>query len=304
MNADVIVHRQRTGSAIDAMGQGACAPVSSGEASWLHWLIAWAIVPLMLACGTASAFDPSELYQAKVLVTGQRVETRIPALQRGLEDVLIKVSGDPTIVDEPAVAELDAKAETLVDSYRYRDLMEGIPIHDEQGTRDRPHELTVDFDQERIDGLVRTLGREPWTAGRPRVVVFLAVELDEVTYLLAADSARGRDQRESLLAAAWKYGMPVVLPTQQLLATTGVSFESLRSTDPDRLATTAKATGGDVALVGALTWSREALGWIADWRLARKGERNQWQIRGVNFDEAFRNAMSGSLRVLSGHGAP
>jgi len=258
----------------------------------------------MLACGAASAGSRAELYQARIFVTGQRAETRLPALERGLGDVLIKVSGDPEIVHDPAVAELASKAETYVDSFRYRDLMAGIPVHDEQGTRDRPYELTIDFDPGRIDSVVRSLGREPWTGERPRVVVFLAVEFDEATYLLAADGSRGRDQRESLLAAAWKYGIPMVLPTEQLLAVSGVTFENLGATDPNRLETTAKAAGGDIGLVGTLTWSREALGWIADWRLAWRGKPNQWQIRGVNFDEAFRNAMSGALRVLSDHGAP
>jgi hypothetical protein len=228
------------------------------------------------------------------------VETRLPALEQGLGDVLIKVSGDPQIAD----AERASKAESYVSSFQYRDLMAGIPIHDEQGTRDRPHELTIDFDPEKIDGLVRSLGGKPWTGERPRVVVFLAVDFDEVDYLLADDGSRGQTQRESLLAAAWKYGVPVALPTEQVLAASGVTFENLRSADPAGLETAAKAAGGDIGLIGDLTWNPQALGWIADWRLAWKGKLNRWQIRGVNFDEAFRNAMSGALQVLSGHGAP
>ncbi len=42
-------------------------------------------------------------------------------------------------------------------------------------------------------------------------------------------------------------------------------------------------------------------GWGADRRPAWQGE-DRWQIRGVNFDAAFRNAMAGSARILSGHG--
>jgi hypothetical protein len=258
----------------------------------------------MLACGTASALDPSELYQARVRVTGQRVETRVPALEQGLRDVLIKVSGDPEIADDPAVTERASQAEGYVGSFRYRDLLEGIPVHDEQGTRDRPHELTIDFDPEKIDELLRSLGRQPWTGQRPRIVVFLAVDFDEVHYVLAADGRLGQTQRESLFAAAWQYGMPMVLPAEQLLAASGVTLETLPSTDPADLETAAKAAGGDIGLIGNLTWSPEALGWTADWRLPWRGQLNQWQIRGVNFDEAFRNAMIGTLQVLSGHGAP
>lgn len=276
----------------------------NGRTSWLTGLAAWAVVPFILACGAAVAGDVGDLYQAQVLVTGQREETRLPALARGLRDVLIKVSGDPETVHDAAIAEMASKAEIYLDSFRYRDLMAGIPIHDEQGTRDRPYELTVNFDPEKINNAVRSLGREPWTGERPRVAVFLAVKFDTVTYLLAADGGRGRDQREALVAAAWKFGMPMVLPTKQVLAVSGVTFENLFSTDLTSLDATAKAAGGDIGLVGSLTWSQEALGWVADWRLVWGGEVNQWQIRGVTFDEAFRNAMSGALEILSNHGAP
>jgi hypothetical protein len=30
----------------------------------------------------------------------------------------------------------------------------------------------------------------------------------------------------------------------------------------------------------------------------------RWQIRGVGFDDAFRNGMRGAVQVLSGHGQP
>ncbi len=287
----------------DGIAGGVRLSMGGGPRPGFVSLLVWAVLPVMLAwclaCGAALA-DVDDLYQAKVLVTGQRPETRLPALERGLADVLVKLSGDPDTVRDPAAAGLIGNAEVYVDSFRYRDLMEGIPVHDEQGTRDRPYELTIDFDPRKIDGVLRELGRESWTGARPRLAVLLAVEFDEVTYLLAADGDRGRDQRESLAAAAWKYGLPIVLPTAQALAASGLTVGHLESADGDKVESISKAAGGDAGLVGRLTWSREALGWIAEWRLGP----DRWQIRGVNFDEAFRNAMSGALRSLSGHGAP
>src|ERR671933_505638 len=92
---------------------------------------------------------------------------------------------------------------------RYRDLLGGVPVHDEQGTRDRPYELTADFDPARIDAALRSLGRAPWTAARPRLVVFLRVRTGTGPYVLASDGARGRDQRESLADAAYRFGVPL-----------------------------------------------------------------------------------------------
>ncbi len=86
--------------------------------------------------------------------------------------------------------------------------MEAIPIHDEQGTRDRPYDLTVDFQPEKIDELLQALGQNPWTDRRPTAVVLLAVKYEARCYLLTGDADEGSDLRESFMAAAWLTGMP------------------------------------------------------------------------------------------------
>jgi uncharacterized protein len=87
--------------------------------------------------------------------------------------------------------------------------MEAIPIHDEQGTRDRPYDLTVDFQPEKIDELLQALGQNPWTDRRPTAVVLLAVKYEARCYLLTGDADEGSDLRESFMAAAWLTGMPM-----------------------------------------------------------------------------------------------
>ena len=57
-------------------------------------------------------------------------------------------------------------------------------------------------------------------------------------------------------------------------------------------------------LVGDLQWSDAALGWVAHWSFEARGRRHLWSVSGVNYDEAFRNAVRGAMRVLSGNGGP
>ena len=115
------------------------------------------------------------LYQTRAIVTGQREETRLPALGQRLKDALKKISGDPNIDRDSRVEEFAEQAQIYVKGFSYRDRMEGTPIHDEQGTRDRPYDLTVDFYPEKIDDILLALGQRPWTARRPTLVVILAV---------------------------------------------------------------------------------------------------------------------------------
>ena len=268
-------------------------------------IVLWIATAALICTAGASACagDLDRLYGAQAIVTGQREPERLRAFPDCLEDVLVKVSGEPRLFGDKRLAPLKANAAALVTSFRYRDRMAGIPVHDEQGTRDRPYDLIVNFDASKIDAALRSLGLEPWTGARPRLAVFLGVQQGFMPYVLASDGERGLDQRLSLEAAAQKRGMPIVVPTSRLLADAGVRFDRLAKIDPERWRALAKDAGADVALVGTLFWIEQEFGWRADWRLL--GETDQrWQIRGISFDTAFRKAMEGSARILSGHGEP
>jgi uncharacterized protein len=122
--------------------------------------------------------------------------------------------------------------------------------------------------------------------------------------VLSSDGERGVDMRDSLASASVKVAIPVTLPDSAALSSAGIAEESLQATDRAILESITKEAGGDHALVGSLVWSDEELGWIADWTIAVKGHEYKWQIRGVSFDDAFRNAIRGAAQVLSGNGNP
>ncbi|WP_426130411.1 DUF2066 domain-containing protein [Pararhizobium sp. PWRC1-1] len=82
------------------------------------------------------------------------------------------MSGDPRIAGDPQIQPLLEMARSYVSEFRYRDRLEGIPIHDEQGTYDRPYDLACLYKPSTINGLLSILGRKPWLAPRPRLVLF------------------------------------------------------------------------------------------------------------------------------------
>ena len=261
------------------------------------------ILMLLAMLVSGSALAGSALYQATTFVTGQYEPNRSIGFGKCLAYVLIKVTGDPRLIDDPRVAEMAAAAKAYVLDFHYRDLMEGIPVHDEQGTRQRPYDLTVTFDLAKIDAAVHTLGLEPWTTSRPRLVLIAGVR-NGPPYMLATDGGRGRDLRDAVAAAADRIGVAVTLPAEAPLIAKGLTFDTLPSANLADLDAIAKVTDGDVAVAGTLDWSNAALGWVADWRLEWEGEVYHWQISGVNFDDAFRSAIGGAAQILSGHGAP
>jgi uncharacterized protein len=261
------------------------------------------VAALALAGAARAATDLGDLYEAQTIITGEREETRLPGFAECLDYVLVKVSGDPRLIGDKRVAALAGQAGDFVRDFRYHDRMSGIPHHDEQGTRDRPYDLIVTFDRAKIDAALRSLGREPWSAARPRIVVFLGMRNLTTEFMVAGDGERALE-RSALIAAAAQLGIPIALPVQAALADSGLRFENLPTADPSRLGQTATANGGELALTGRMVWSAEALSWIADWRLGAAGRTYQWQARSVTFDDGFRQAMGGVAQILSGRGVP
>jgi hypothetical protein len=263
---------------------------------------ALAILALVQPAGAAATVE--DLYQAQTIVTGQGEANRMVGFARCLTDVLVKASGDLRLIGDRRLEPLAGQAATMVTNFSYHDRMSGIPVHDEQGTRDRPYDLTVTFDPARIDAAVRSLGLTPWGASRPRLVIFVGMRNGAVITMLTSDGERARDQRDAFMAAASKRGLPIALPSTSALAAAGLDFAHLAKADMGHLDALAKQSDGDQALAGQLVWEDRALGWSAQWRLSWQAGTQRWRIAGVSFDEAFRNAMGGALQILSGHGTP
>jgi hypothetical protein len=261
------------------------------------------LAALMFCTATMAVAD--DLYRAQTVVTGQGEANRIVGFAACLEDVLIKVSGAVKLAGDPRLAAYQSRAGDFVGAYSYHDQMSGTPIRDEQGTRDRPYDLIVDFDEKKIDGLLNALGLKPWLSHRPVVTVFVAMEQGSRNYIVTADAGLSAvAPREALLAAAQKRGMSIVLPSDAALAKSGIDAVGLAKLPSSALAARAAEQGGEVSLVGRLKWDDSDLGWATEWQMEWQGRPHRWQLRGVTFDEAFRRAIGSAAQILSGNGDP
>jgi len=252
--------------------------------------------------GQPGGLDDS--YTTRAVVTGTDERNRPLGFRLCFEDVLVKVSGDASILSDRRFAAAAAAAGQYISTFSYRDRFEGKPVHDEQGTYDRPHFLTCQFDPQKIGGVLKMLGRKPWLGHRPRLVMILIVHGRTNSGLLSKDGVFDPDMREALANAAQRYGLTVNLPSVADLQVNQINIDTAEITPADRLLRVAELSDSELPLVGDLRWSDAAFGWIANWRLAVNGRGHRWSVSGVNYDEAFRNAVRGAARVLSGNGGP
>jgi uncharacterized protein len=262
-------------------------------------------VALALACGGAMAGAQDDLYRAQAIVTGQGEANRLIGFATSLEDVLIKVSGAAQkLAGSHRLAAYKANAKNLIRAFDYHDQMSGKPKRDEQGTRDRPYDLIVDFDARKINDALGELGLKPWLSHRPALAMFVEMEQGSREFVITADAEQSALLRESLQAAAVKRGMPVLLPGAAALAKARIKGAELGAMPSSAFSPVVAELGGEVALIGRLVWDDSELGWATLWRLDWHGRTHRWQVRGTTFDEAFRRGIGGAAQILSGNGDP
>ena len=272
---------------------------------WVKLTIALSVfVVLWTDFSIAQPDSVDDVYRTRAVVTGKDERNRPLGFRLCFEDVLVKVSGDASIVSDRRFDNLASSAGQYVSTFSYRDRLEGKPVHDEQGTYDRPHFLICHFDPQKIGSVLKALGRKPWLGHRPRLVMLITVHGRTNSGILSADGAFDPDMREALANAARRYGLTVSLPSVATLQSNQISVDTATITSGDRLLRVAELSDSELPLVGDLRWSDAALGWVATWNLEVSGRRYRWSVRGVNYDEAFRNAVRGAARVLSGSGKP
>ena len=242
--------------------------------------------------------DIPAIYQAYDIVTGTDMRQRPWGFARTLREVLVKVSGDRRLRDDARTAPLAERAAEFVACFRYADQMADIPLHDEQGTYDRPYKLTVTFDPAKIDALLATLGDHPWRGERPELVPVLLVHPRKPSpYLLTADAPAGAEQRGAFATAAGQFGLSLRFPNDAQLAAWGVSLDRLPPAPPP-------SDPKDAVVLGTLDWSETLPGWVGKWRLRWDGRDHEWGVSGVNYDAAFRDIVGGVELIASGNGSP
>ncbi|MBV9964384.1 MAG: DUF2066 domain-containing protein [Alphaproteobacteria bacterium] len=267
------------------------------------WFFAalFAVALLFLSTDRTNADNPSDFYQAYEIVTGTDMRQRPWGMAQCLREVLVKVSGDPRLKDDPRVIDLAAHADRFVTAFDYVDMMAGIPKKDDQGSYDRPHKLTVHFDPAKIDGIRPKLGESPWHGERPAVVPVLLVHGPKPpAYVLSAEAPQGTEQRGAFVTAASEFGMKVRMPTDAELAAWGASADHF----PYPKQPPPEVKPGESIVVGTLDWNEALPGWVGSWRTHWQGRDHAWQISGVNYDAAFRDIVRGVAMLASGRGAP
>jgi len=258
----------------------------------------------LLALGVGSAVSTARaqevspaLYMAVPITTGSDTRFRAGGFAKAFREVMVKLTGEPRLDDDIRIKLMAVHAANLVASFGYVDKMVAFFHHDDQGTYDRPFDLTVHFDPGKIDATIAELGESKWTDVRPTVVPVIVVRGTAKSYLLTRTISDGVAMRGSFARAGIKFGMPVRIPRALELTDWGVA--------QDRPLPAVVSSQTEARVYGTMEFKSNApIGWTVNWRMHWDGTDYSWKVEGVSYDAAFDSMVAGVARVASGHGAP
>lgn len=112
---------------------------------------------------TAKAYAVDSLYSEKILVENRSDAEWRRGVNQALESVLIKVSGNPGINTLPKVNDLVASNDEMVQQFSYSGSNDSLT-------------LSVHFDIEKVDSILKKSGQSIWGANRPTTLVWFVNE--------------------------------------------------------------------------------------------------------------------------------
>ncbi len=204
------------------------------------------------------------LFEAEVTVSDQTTAQRNAALKTALGEVLVRVTGQTGVLEQPAVQPMLENPERLVQQYRY---------FTEPDQEPPLLKLWVRFDGDVIRQTLQQQGLAYWGGERPDTLVWLAVEDQGRRYVVSADD--DSDVHRQIAAAARARGVPVLFPLMDLEDQARVRYADIWGGFFDKVAAASQRYKTPVILIGRLNRMPSG-GWASRWQLDMGGRTRTW----------------------------
>lgn len=167
----------------------------------MRLLLAVVLMNLSLLAAPTKAVEMNNLYDAAVVVADQSDAARAKGELQALQEVLIRVSGNPQVASNALVKAQLARAGEFVVQFGYSQAKEG-------------QQLALRFDPALVDRLLRQANEPVWGLRRPLVLLWWVDERNGSRQLMGESTAA--EQWQQLAAAANRRGLPLMMPLMDL----------------------------------------------------------------------------------------
>ncbi|MGH8293396.1 MAG: DUF2066 domain-containing protein [Gammaproteobacteria bacterium] len=249
----------------------------------LVWISALLMGILLCAGMNAYATVVTGLYEASVPVPDQSPATRRVALQQALAAVLVKITGERSAGDVPALANLVQNPAQFLQQYRYDQVPKtgGAPAltyYDltRTGTPAIPPTgllLSARFDPEVVDQAVRAAHEPLWGRERPMTLVWIALQ-DGAQVSIVSDS-NNPVIAQAMNSAAQQRGVPLIFPSMDAVDQQAIGIPDITQDNSARIQQASQRYKSDATLVGSIYMTTPGR-YAARWQLAVGTQTAAW----------------------------
>jgi uncharacterized protein len=216
------------------------------------------VLILCLWVPMAGASQRIDLYSAEALVPDQSAVERNRAVANGLGEIVLRVSGDRSALENPAIRRAMGQSQTYLYEFSYASTPEQL---ERDGRMIPARRLVLKFSPQAIEELLRSANLPLWPANRPSLLVWLVVSEPSGSSLVT-----GAAERDALRAEARRRGLPLITPLMDLEDRLALSGRDLWAMDEEVIRTASRRYGADAILVGR--YSQTSGGqWRSGWQL-------------------------------------
>lgn len=222
--------------------------------AWLGWLVP----------AVAGAVSPQHLFEVEMTVPDQLAVSREAAIKPALEEVLVRVAGNASVLQTEQAGTLLQNPGKYLQQYRYFSVPDSQPP---------VLKLWVRFDADLVRQALQQQGLSYWGSERPDTLVWLAVEERGSRYLVSADD--DGEVHQQILQAAKQRGVPVLFPLLDLEDQSRARFSDIWGGFFDQVLDASARYSPQAVLIGRLNRSISG-GWTARWHMVVAGQPSSW----------------------------
>lgn len=226
--------------------------------------------------GIVNAVRVGNLYQTRVPVVSQSSDERNQVLEQALGQVLIKVSGNTQILNNPNVKSHLSSASSLVQEFSY------TAAH--QPNDPKPYLLQLAFDVEGVNAILRGAGAPIWGQHRPLILIWAESEVpNHPAEVISADSTQSVSS--ALKQNAYRRGLPIMFPAMDIQDISQVAVNDVVNMDIAKLTNAAKRYGSDAILIGRIIQGEN--GYNTQWKFIMGTDQWGWNVTGKSLPDVL-----------------
>ncbi|WJG11140.1 DUF2066 domain-containing protein [Aliiglaciecola sp. LCG003] len=258
------------------------------------------LIFLCLLCVSLTWAIPAEggviddLFHASVEIDDQSTVQQQKAVKQAFSQVLVKVSGNRSLLADEKIKKQITRAKDFLLSYRFSIDKDKITYH-------------AEFDVQKVENIIRTVGFPIWGKRRPETLIWLAVEQQQggKRKLVAADSFPALVEQSKHIAQ--QRGITVSFPVLDLIDIQKISVYDVWSSYTQSLLVASERYGAEYMVAARLFYRSESAHptsskaeqadtnpdvanvWVLEWTMSRKDDFSSGEVIGLTQAVAIEN---------------